>query len=92
MLDEMLDRLARPLERLIACIFYGILSPFCSLEWKNGTCHRYNGTVCLAYLGNSTMNKEIFFDVKYGVNGTEEILKQFIELSSLFVRESALCK
>jgi len=63
-----------------------------SFEWKNGTCHRYNGTVCLAYLGNSTMNKEIFFDVKYGVNGTEEILKQFIALSLFSVKESALCK
>ena len=65
---------------------------FCSFEWKNGTCNIYNGTVCLDYLGNSTMNKEIFFDIKYGVNGTERILKQFIDLSHLFIKNPEICR
>lgn len=70
----------------------GIPPLFYSFEWKNGTCNKYNGTICLPYLGNTTLNQDIFFDARYGVNGTESILQKFIQISDISVRESQLCR
>ncbi|XP_065062879.1 inactive tyrosine-protein kinase transmembrane receptor ROR1-like [Rhopilema esculentum] len=63
-----------------------------AFEWKNGTCHKYNGTVCLKYLGNRTLGREVFFDIRYGVASTEAILRQFIRISDLSVKGSQLCR
>eukprot|EP00794_Sanderia_malayensis_P012117 gene12117-13368_t len=63
-----------------------------SFTWKNGTCSKYQGLTCVPYLGNKTLEKDIFFDSRYGKNGTEAILVKFIELAKFSLKGgSAIC-